>query len=184
MLPLLSSDLSTVVKKVPTIKRAGPDQPVADAIVVFQIGNILEPSAIQQTSAKRFAISRTTSVIMIGNATRATFNRRSPLARPTRTSKQSFGAIFREVSISRYRGLCSSGAWGCVRAFLLPLPASGERVGGEGASPQGRTGGERKCLSAKLKLVERPPHLEFARRARKFRPLHSPSNGSGLWPAR
>src|SRR5258708_2601678 len=130
MLPLLSSDLSTVVKKVPTIKRAGPDQPVADAIVVFQIGNILEPSAIQQTSAKRFAISRTTSVIMIGNATRATFNRRSPVALPRRPSKQGFGACLREVSVARYRGLCSSGAWGGGAGVSAPAPTKGGEGGG------------------------------------------------------
>src|SRR5258708_2578932 len=85
-----------------------------------------------------------------------------------------------------------------VRVFLLPLPAchkgvyarrslsSGrpkagpvgramERVGVRGPLHKGGLVESVRCLFAKLRLVETPPHPEFARRARKFRPLHSPS---------
>src|SRR5260370_12955847 len=47
-------------------------------------------------------------------------------------------------------------------AELLRPHVGGEGVGGGGDMRESE-------------LVERPPHPEFARRARKFRPLHSPS---------
>src|SRR5712672_2756939 len=54
---------------------------------------------------------------------------------------------------------------------------------GEETSPQGRTRGRSRCLSTVLRLV-RGLLTRNLREERKFRSLHSSSNGSGLWPAR
>src|SRR5258706_1391628 len=74
-----------------------------------------------------------------------------------------------------HRGALRRRQWRAAPSPRLRGPSTRAQEGrGEGASPQGRTRGRLVCLSAKLRLVERPLTRNL-REEHKFRPLHSPS---------